>query len=126
MNLRWLKWVHFQKAEQIRILKENFRVNGQYEDEDAAYLEFKRCESKGNLNEIVAQGNKLKSIGAYINYYFQLYVFDFIGRYATDPTRVLLNMVIAVVGYGLVFYFISEFLPKVHSLFFGSTLLSRL
>jgi hypothetical protein len=103
----------YSKAEQFRILKENFRNNGQYEDEDAAYLEFKRCESKGNLKEVVAQGNKIKSIGAYINYYFQLYVFDFIGRYATDPIRVLLNMLIAVVGYGLVFYFVSEFLPKV-------------
>lgn len=35
-----------QKAEQFRMLKENFRNIGQYDDEDKAYLELKRCERK--------------------------------------------------------------------------------
>ena len=39
----------FQKAEQFRILKENFRNNGQYDDEDTSYVEFKRCIMYTNL-----------------------------------------------------------------------------
>ena len=40
------------------IKKENFRNNGQYDDEDAAYVEFKRCESKAKLSNY--RDNKLK------------------------------------------------------------------
>ena len=49
----------FQKSEQFRILKENFRNNGQYEDEDAAYLEFRRCESKANLEDALLKDKKM-------------------------------------------------------------------
>ncbi len=35
-----------QKAEQFRILKENFSGTGKYEDEDEAYIMFKRYEAK--------------------------------------------------------------------------------
>ena len=35
-----------QKAEQFRILKENFSGTGKYEDEDEAYIMFKRYEGK--------------------------------------------------------------------------------
>ena len=40
-----------QKAEQFRILKENFNVTGKYDDEDLAYVMFKRLESKAGLEE---------------------------------------------------------------------------
>jgi len=103
----------FQKAEQFRILKENFRNNGQYEDEDGAYLEFKRCESKASLEE----GLKLGTMGAlkaYPPYYFQKYVFDFIGRYATAPTRVLANAIFAVTLFSIIYYTGTTFFP--HSL----------
>lgn len=94
---------HFQKAEQFRILKENFRVNGQYEDEDAAYIEFKRCEAKALLEE-EKKSTFIVKLCAYPKYAFQNYVFDFVGRYATAPTRVLLNAVLAVCMFGLVYY----------------------
>jgi hypothetical protein len=100
----------FQKAEQFRILKENFRNNGQYEDEDAAYLEFRRCESKANLREAVSK-DKANALWAYPVYYFQKYVFDFVGRYATAPTRVLFNALMAVFLYALIFYTCTEFFP---------------
>ncbi|MDP3558632.1 MAG: ion channel [Bacteroidota bacterium] len=105
---------YFQKAEQFRILKENFRVNGQYEDEDAAYIEFKRCEAKANLNseKVSSPFNKLF---AYPKYYFQKYIFDFIGRYGTAPTRVLLNAVFTVFVFGIIYYLSTEYIA-----FFGS------
>lgn len=93
----------FQKAEQFRILKENFRNNGQYEDEDAAYLEFKRCESKAQLEDEKAKGS-LSGIMAHGTYYFQRYVFDYIGRYATDPIRVLVNMLLAYLAFSLLYF----------------------
>jgi hypothetical protein len=112
----------FQKAEQFRILKENFRNNGQYEDEDAAYLEFKRCESKAQLEDSKTKGAVSASFG-YINFYFQRYVFDFIGRYATNPIRVLANMLIAYVGLSLIYFIfsISESLEKVGHVIAGGT-----
>jgi len=101
----------FQKAEQFRILKENFRNNGQYEDEDAAYLEFKRCEAKANLNASVKE-NKPNALWAYPKYYFQKYVFDYVGRYATDPIRVLFNMFLAFTSFSIIYYIITEFFPN--------------
>jgi hypothetical protein len=102
----------FQKAEQFRILKENFRNNGQYEDEDAAYLEFRRCEAQANLQNALLK-DKLNGFWAYPQFYFQKYVFDFVGRYATAPTRVLLNALLAVFLYALIFYCSTEFFPQI-------------
>ncbi|PBQ34056.1 hypothetical protein CNR22_20490 [Sphingobacteriaceae bacterium] len=109
----------FQKAEQFRILKENFRNNGQYEDEDAAYLEFRRCEAKANLQEAFSKKG-IERLTAYPIYYFQKYVFDFVGRYATAPTRVLLNALVAVILYAFLFYGFTEFFPDLGTI--GSTL----
>lgn len=97
---------NFQKAEQFRILKENFRNNGQYDDEDSAYLEFKRCESKAHLQDAITK-NKRNAFWAYPLYYFQTYVFDFVGRYATDPIRVLFNMMLAYSGFSLIYWIFS-------------------
>ncbi|WP_317896864.1 potassium channel family protein [Aurantibacillus circumpalustris] len=113
----------FQKAEQFRILKENFRNNGQYEDEDAAYLEFRRCEAKANLQDALSKRG-IKAVNAYPIYYFQKYVFDYVGRYATAPTRVLLNAMLAVVLYALIFYSFTEFFPQIGTI--ASTLPSEL
>ncbi len=105
----------YQKAEQYRILKENFRNNGQYDDEDASYVEFKRCESKAKLEEALAKDKK-NAVWAYPTYYFQKYVFDYIGRYATAPTRVLANVFVTVFAYGIIYYLITEFIPKLGSI----------
>ncbi|MEI6019544.1 MAG: potassium channel family protein [Bacteroidota bacterium] len=97
---------YYQKAEQFRILKENFRNNGQYEDEDAAYLEFRRCESKAILVEALAKDKK-SAIWAYPTFYFQKYVFDYVGRYATAPTRVLINMLLTFFVFAIVYFVFS-------------------
>jgi len=102
---------YFQKAEQFRILKENFRVNGQYEDEDLAYIEFKRCEALANLGYEKTSKKTFEKILAYPKFYFHRYVFDYVGRYATAPVRVLINAVVAVFLYGLIYYFCTEYLP---------------
>lgn len=104
----------FHKAEQFRILKENFRNNGQYEDEDAAYIEFRRCEAEANLEESLAKSKK-SALWAYPTYYFQKYVFDYIGRYATAPTRVLQNAVLTLFLFGTIYFIITDFFPTLGS-----------
>jgi hypothetical protein len=106
---------YFQKSEQFRILKENFRVNGQYEDEDDAYVEFKRCEAKAHLGEAL-KGSSLKKLVGYLNYYFQKYVFDYVGRYATSPIRVLLNGILTIFTFGILYYLVNTFLNGIGSI----------
>jgi hypothetical protein len=105
----------FQKAEQFRILKENFRANGQYEDEDKAYIEFKRCEAKAKLADRLSSKKWSDKVTAYPKFWFQKYVFDFVGHYATSPVRVLINGIEAIFAFGLVYYFINTFLPHIGS-----------
>jgi hypothetical protein len=101
----------FQKAEQFRLLKENFRNNGQYDDEDASYIEFKRCEARAMLEVEKNKGGVKKVIG-YMTYGFQKYVFDFIGHYATNPIRVIFNMLITFSTFSLLYYVVTEYFPK--------------
>jgi hypothetical protein len=96
----------FQKAEQFRVLKENFRNNGQYDDEDFAYVEFKRCEAKAQREE-KRKGGGMNVFLAWTRYYFQKYVFDYIGRYGTNPVRVLTNMVIAFLIFSVIYFIFS-------------------
>lgn len=80
-----------QKAEQFRILKEDFGSSGQYNDEDAAYVEFKRHELEYTTMEKLKKGG-IHKVTAYPSYYFQKIIFDKMGLYATEPTRVLFSM----------------------------------
>lgn len=79
------------KAEQFRILKEGFSTSGQYDDEDKAYVQYKRHELKHNHAKRVAKGG-ITRIGAYPAKWFQQIVFDKMGLYATDPLRVLASI----------------------------------
>ncbi len=80
------------KAEQFRTLKQNFNSTGRYDDEDLAYIEFKRNESKAILNDGIKE-NKNSAIWHYPAYWFKLWVFDKMGLYATSPMRVLVSVV---------------------------------
>lgn len=82
---------HRIKAEQFRILKENFQNQGLYNDEDRAYVEFKRCESKAELKESVSK-KQWSALYRYPLYWFKLALFDKAGLYATSPVRVLITM----------------------------------
>ena len=84
------------KAEQFRMLKEEFRNLGQYNDEDKAYLEFKRLELKERKNRAI-RANKFNALWMYPVYWGESLVFDQIGHYATNPLRVLVSMAISFV-----------------------------
>jgi hypothetical protein len=94
-----------QKAEQFRILKENFSSTGKYEDEDQAYIMFKRLEAKSWLTEQHEKGGIAK-IASHIPNGFQWLVFDKIGLYATSPGRVLISVVISWFLFGSLYYLI--------------------
>ncbi|MCB9013987.1 MAG: two pore domain potassium channel family protein, partial [Bacteroidales bacterium] len=96
---------HRMKSEQYRVLKENFRVTGQYTDEDKAYVEFKRHEAKAELEEAM-EGSPLKAIWVYPYHWFRLLVFDKAGLYATNPLRVIISMLAAYVFYSFVYVFL--------------------
>ena len=93
-----------QKAEQFRTLKEEFRDSGQYNDEDEAYVAFKRFE----LYHIVRALRKaplLRQLYGYPLIGFRWLVFDKMGRYATDPARVLISMIGVYLLFSLVYMF---------------------
>lgn len=79
------------KSEQFRVLKENFHTIGMYQEEDDAYVEFKRSEAKADLKEAIGR-NKNNKFWAYPNYWLKWLIFDKMGLYATNPVRVLISM----------------------------------
>lgn len=90
-----------QKAEQFNILKEDFHLSGKYEDEDKAYIQFKRYELMADYDLSRRKGGKewLKLP----NYAFRWLVFDKMGLYATSPIRVFLSMVVIYVIFSLLY-----------------------
>lgn len=99
---------HRVKAEQFRILKENFQNLGHYGDEDKAYVEFKRNESKSELYDSVDK-NRWNGLYQYPLYLFKLLLFDRAGLYATSPVRVLITMGTAFVLFSLVYLLLIVF-----------------
>ncbi|MCU0461645.1 MAG: potassium channel family protein [Bacteroidales bacterium] len=91
-----------QKAEQFRILKENFRETGKYSDEDEAYVMFKRFESKSWLTEQKEKGG-LTKILSYVPHGFKWLVFDAMGLYATNPARVLVSMATGYLLFSIIY-----------------------
>jgi hypothetical protein len=95
-----------QKSEQFRILKENFSSTGKYEDEDEAYIMFKRYEAMSWLTEQQEKGGIAKYV-SHIPNIFQWLVFDKIGLYATSPGRVLLSVVVFWFTFGTLYFLTS-------------------
>jgi hypothetical protein len=89
-------------------LKENFSGTGKYDDEDEAYVMFKRYEADADMKEAIA-GNKWAKIWAWPAFGFKWLVFDKIGLYATSPGRVLLSVVFFWIFFGISYY-LSEIL----------------
>ncbi len=96
------------KAEQFRILKENFSLTGQYEDEDKSYVEFKRYEAKSNLQDSVKK-NKINALWSYPLHWFKHVLFDKAGLYATSPFRVLITMLTIFVIFSLIYIVLITF-----------------
>lgn len=87
------------KANQFRLLKENFRNLGRYTDEDEAYVAFKRCEGWARIYDPVDEniGNSRRTrIKNRLAYPFKWLVLDYIGHYATNPFRILGAMFISI------------------------------
>ncbi len=96
------------KAEQFRILKENFSVTGQYVDEDKAYVCFKRHEALADLEKQKKKGF-LPALSGWAQYAFKWLVFDKIGLYATDPVRVLISMIFAYLTFTVIYLLLPLF-----------------
>lgn len=94
-----------QKAEQFRILKENFSSTGKYDDEDEAYVLFKRFEARAEMDEAISR-NKWARLWAYPGFAFKWLVFDKIGLYATSPGRVLLSVIFIWLLFGITYFLI--------------------
>jgi len=92
-----------QKAEQFRILKENYNVTGKYDDEDLAYVMFKRLESKAGLEESRKTKKGLKYFGDYLSYLARWLIFDAAGQYATNPVRVLFSMMVSYIFFSIIY-----------------------
>ncbi len=101
---------HRSMAEQFRVLKENFNITGQYNDEDKAYLEFKRLESVAILEESV-RNHRLSTLWQYPLYWFKLVIFDWVGHYATNPVRVIFSMLVMYAFFSFIFMLLTWVTP---------------
>ncbi|MGE0560363.1 MAG: potassium channel family protein [Flavobacteriales bacterium] len=93
-----------QKSAQFNILKENFHSNGQYEDEDSAYIQFKRFEHRAELERVYEKGGKYYLKLPYL--FFKWVVFDKMGVYATNPLRVLFSMLVIYCLFSVLYFII--------------------
>lgn len=96
----------FIKAEQFRLLKENFNAIGNYDQEDLAYVEFKRHYAKATLNKKISSKSKLFKPIFYTSYFTEKLIFDRMGHYATNPLRVLLSMVYVYLFFSILYLII--------------------
>jgi hypothetical protein len=93
---------HGEKAGQYRILKEDFTSIGHYDAEDRAYVRFKRHERKAEFEKAMKEGGGSRLRGM-VSSAFQWLVFDKMGKYATDPLRVLVSMLVVYTIFSLLY-----------------------
>jgi len=93
---------YYSKAEQFRLLKENFHTMGKYEYEDLAYVQFKRCETWSKWRG-ENQRNIVNKLCAKTSSILQ-FIADFIGAYGTSPVRIFACLILNIFIFGLVFY----------------------
>ncbi len=94
-----------QKAEQFRIYKENFHHTGKYNDEDRAYVGFKRYEALADIEEHTKR-NPWSRLWTWPAYGFKWLIFDKMGLYATNPVRVLGSMLVAYMLFSILYFFL--------------------
>lgn len=96
-----------EKAEQFTILKENFSTLGKYEQEDLAYIQFKRYEYRAEYQQIFKDKgvSYLKVPGMW----FRWLVFDKMGLFATSPLRVFASMLFVYVLFSLSYFVLHQF-----------------
>ena len=92
------------KTNQFRLLKEDFNASGKYNDEDKAYVAFKRYELKAYNSDKISK-HKMNKLWVYPLSFFKKLIFDWMGLYATDPLRVLISMLCTYVLFSLTYFF---------------------
>jgi uncharacterized protein YjbI with pentapeptide repeats len=86
------------KAYYFRLLKENFRNLGQYDDEDRAYVQFKR-------NELMYRKEQIgKKLWLYLNHYISKIIYQDIGLFGTAPFRVFQTMIATVISFTMIYF----------------------
>jgi hypothetical protein len=93
---------HYQKAWQYNLLKQNFNTIGQYDDEDYAYVAFKREEMALEYEKTMTFGFIKKMLHRFL-YYAKKLIFDKMGLYATSPVRVFYSVVTVWFSFGLIY-----------------------
>lgn len=94
-----------QKSEQFLILKESYNATGRYADEDKAYIWYKRYELKADLQYAVERDPK-NAVWAYPVMFTKWLIFDKVGLYATEPTRVLFSVGVVYSLFSLIYLFL--------------------
>ncbi|MBK6525907.1 MAG: two pore domain potassium channel family protein [Crocinitomicaceae bacterium] len=92
-----------EKANQFNILKSNFSTNGQYNDEDHAYVYFKRHEHRHLKKKALENSSPMIKPFIRLGYAFRFLVFDKMGLYATNPSRVMLSMIVAIFFFAAIY-----------------------
>ncbi|MBN2681329.1 MAG: two pore domain potassium channel family protein [Bacteroidales bacterium] len=89
-----------EKANQFRVLKENYGRIGNYKYEDLAYIQFKRHEQKADFSKAL-NNNKFSALWQYPLFGFRSVVIDRMGLYATSPARVFTSLIMVYVFFSL-------------------------
>lgn len=101
----------YDTAQEFNLIKVNFNCIGRYEDEDKAYVEYKRCMRKALIKDRPPEKTVsdihqklialLLQIFNYIRVFFNWLLFDLMSCYCTKPFRVLLSAVITILIFGI-------------------------
>ncbi|MCD4697394.1 MAG: potassium channel family protein [Bacteroidales bacterium] len=92
-----------KKSQQFLLLKQNFNKLGQFDDEDSAYVAYRRCCAKNQLEESKKKGFFIKTC-AYIKYQFSKFIFYIPGEYGTRLGNVAITMLNTVFFFSFWFY----------------------
>jgi len=96
---------HREKRDQFRVLKENFRNLGQYDDEDKAYRWFiyHKIRDEVDFNYSNTVGSKIKKIIKNPSFPFKWLFYEQMGLYGTSPLRVVLTMAVVIVLFSIAY-----------------------
>lgn len=94
---------HGDLADQFNILKDNFSNNGQYSDEDSAYIWYMRHEHFYRKETALSDAPAWKKIFIRFSFWVRYLIFDRMGLYATSPARVLFSMIVAIIGFAAIY-----------------------
>lgn len=107
---------HREKRDQFRLFKENFRTLGQYEDEDKAYVQFRKHWLREGAGFVpgVSIWTRIKRFPFFV---FKWLVFEQMGLYGTNPFRVFLSMIVVWAIFSFRYYPLTHLLePQAISL----------